>query len=45
MTDRAVDAAVDQLHWPWRTLVSETVLDVGSTAPLDTLLALLSRAL
>jgi hypothetical protein len=33
-----VDHAVDQLHWPWRTVVPETLLDVSATAPLDTLL-------
>ena len=39
-----VDRAVDQLHWPWRTVVAETILDVGSTASEDTLLAMLGRA-
>ena len=40
-----VDRYVDPLHWPWRTVVPETVLDVGATASLDTLLAMLGRAI
>lgn len=39
-----VDRAVDQLHWPGRTVVAETILDVGSTASVDALLGILGRA-
>lgn len=40
----AADRRVDGLHWPWRTTVEETVLDVAATATPDETFALLGRA-
>ena len=39
-----VDDRVDPLHWPWRTTVEETILDVATAAPPDEVFALLGRA-
>jgi hypothetical protein len=38
-----VNRAVDQLHWPWRTVVEETLLDVSSNRSPDELFAMLGR--
>jgi hypothetical protein len=38
-----VNDTVDQLHWPWRTVVEETLLDVSSTSSAEELFALLGR--
>ena len=40
----AVNRAVDELHWPWRTTVEETILDVSRTGSSDELMAMLGRA-
>jgi very-short-patch-repair endonuclease len=40
----AADQRVDDLHWPWRTTVEETILDVSATATADETFALLGRA-
>jgi hypothetical protein len=37
------DAHVDPLHWPWRTTVEETILDVSASGTLDETFALLGR--
>lgn len=39
-----VDRRCDQLHWPWRTTVDETLLDLSHEGSLDTTFALLARA-
>ncbi len=39
-----VNRFVDELHWPWRTTVEETILDVCATASMDETFALLGRA-
>ena len=41
---RDADRFVDELHWPWRTTVEETILDVAATASMDQTFALLGRA-
>jgi very-short-patch-repair endonuclease len=41
---RDVNRCVDELHWPWRTTVEETILDVSSSASVDETFALLGRA-
>ena len=38
------DDAVDPLHWPWRTTVEETVLDVSAVGSVDEMFAILGRA-
>jgi very-short-patch-repair endonuclease len=38
------DAAVDPLHWPWRTTVEETLLDVSANGTADEMFAILGRA-
>jgi hypothetical protein len=38
------DAYVDQLHWPWRVLVDDTVLDLAESGTDQGALALLGRA-
>jgi hypothetical protein len=38
-----LDSRVDQLRWPWRTTVEDTILDLGATVPSDELFALLGR--
>jgi len=38
------DDAVDPLHWPWRTTVEETVLDVSALGSVDDMFAVLGRA-
>jgi hypothetical protein len=40
----SVNRAVDELHWPWRTTVEETILDVSQKGPSDELMAMLGRA-
>lgn len=32
---RDVNRSIDDLHWPWRTTVEETILDVCATATMD----------
>ena len=39
-----VNRFVDELHWPWRTTVEETILDISASASLDETFALLGRA-
>jgi hypothetical protein len=39
-----VNRFVDELHWPWRTTVEETILDVSASASVDETFALLGRA-
>src|SRR6478609_10315121 len=39
-----VNRFVDELHWPWRTTVEETILDISATASVDETIALLGRA-
>ena len=39
-----VNRFVDELHWPWRTTVEETILDISATASVDETFALLGRA-
>ena len=34
----SVNRAVDELHWPWRTTVEETILDVSHKGPSDELM-------
>lgn len=41
---RDVNRCVDELHWPWRTIVEETILDVSASASVDETFALLGRA-
>jgi hypothetical protein len=38
------DSHLDPLHWPWRTTIEETVLDVTTTASVDEVFAILGRA-
>jgi Transcriptional regulator, AbiEi antitoxin len=38
------DYAADPLHWPWRTTVEQTVLDVCATCSVDEMFAVLGRA-
>ncbi len=38
------DAAVDPLHWPWRTTPEETLLDVCASGTTDEMFAVLGRA-
>jgi very-short-patch-repair endonuclease len=40
----SVNRAVDELHWPWRTTVEETILDVSRKGSSDELMAMLGRA-
>jgi hypothetical protein len=40
----SVNRAVDDLHWPWRTTVAETILDLAESGSADELFALLGRA-
>jgi hypothetical protein len=40
----SVNRAVDELHWPWRTTVEETILDVSRKGTSEELLAMLGRA-
>jgi very-short-patch-repair endonuclease len=40
----AVNRAVDDLHWPWRTTAAETLLDLADAGSADDLFALLGRA-
>jgi hypothetical protein len=39
-----VNRFVDELHWPWRTTVEETILDISASASVDETFALLGRA-
>lgn len=39
-----VNRFVDELHWPWRTTVEETILDVITFASVDETFAMLGRA-
>jgi very-short-patch-repair endonuclease len=39
-----VNRFVDELHWPWRTTVEETILDVCASTSVDETFALLGRA-
>jgi len=41
---RAANDRIDPLHWPWRTTVEETVLDLAATATTDEIFAVLGRA-
>jgi hypothetical protein len=41
---RDVNRFVGELHWPWRTTVEETILDVSGSATTDETFALLGRA-
>lgn len=41
---RHADARVDELHWPWRTRVEETILDLAELGTVDDVTALLGRA-
>lgn len=41
---RHADLRVDPLHWPWRTTVEETLLDLADVVTVDETLALLGRA-
>jgi hypothetical protein len=39
-----VNRFCDELHWPWRTTVEETILDVSAITSMDETFALLGRA-
>lgn len=39
-----VNRFVDELHWPWRTTVEDTILDICVSASVDETFALLGRA-
>ena len=41
---RHADSRVDDLHWPWRTRVEETILDLTELGTVDDITALLGRA-
>jgi hypothetical protein len=41
---RHAERRVDGLHWPWRTRVEETILDLAETGTIDDVTALLGRA-
>ena len=40
----SVNRGVDELHWPWRTTVEETILDTSRKGSSDELMAMLGRA-
>lgn len=39
-----VNRSVDKLHWPWRTTVEDTILDICASTSVDETFALLGRA-
>ena len=39
-----VNRSVDERHWPWRTTLEETILDISMSASVDETFALLGRA-
>jgi hypothetical protein len=41
---RNAGSRVDELHWPWRTRVGETTVDLAETGTVDDVTALLGRA-
>jgi very-short-patch-repair endonuclease len=41
---RHAESRVDELHWPWRTRVEETILDLAETGTVDDVTALPGRA-